>query len=280
MSKYPRWTQDEYDYLEHNWGVVTTASIAKKLNRSISAVKQKAIRRGLGPVIQSSNYLTICEIAKAFNKEYTSVMEIWVKNNGLKIIEKKFVETQKFKVIKPKDFWAWAERNKGLINFAKYERYSLPDEPDWLKDKIKSDYAAQDKSRISTPWTPLDDESLRYMFAAGKYTIAYMAKVLNRTETAIKRRAYDLGMKKNFIRSQKQKYTDAEVARMVELARQGQSLKAIAKAMNRTENSVRGKLERMGYNFKTCTFGEAPNWAEKRKLRRRLQRQQTAMQGA
>lgn len=276
MGQKPNWTQEELLYLEESWGSVRTASIAKKLNRSVSAVQQKAIRLGLGAQIRSSAYLTLIDISKAFQKNYTSIIEIWVKNNGLKMEQRKFVNNKSYKVIKPKDFWSWAEKNKGLLNFGKYERYSLPNEPKWVKEKIKSDYVAQDKSRISKPWTTAEDDSLRYMYRAGKYTLSQMSKSLNRSETAIKRRAYDLGFQKNFIRSENRKYTVDEINRLLDLANQSLCLKAIANAMNRSENSVRGKLERMGYNFKTCTFGQVPSWIRDRKLRRQQKKLQEA----
>ena len=276
MGSRPNWTEEEITYLEERWGRIKTKTIAKNLNRSISAVKQKAIRRGLGPALRSSDYMTIYDIATAFNKNYSSIMQIWVDNNGLRFEERTFVEKMSYKVIKPKDFWRWAEQNKGLINFAKYERYALPDEPDWLLDKIKSDYAVQDFSRVSRVWTKADDGDLKYMYASGKHTLAQMAQKLNRSETAIKRRAYDLGFEKNFIRSKNQLYTPDDVNKLLELANRSVCLKAIAKAMDRSENSVRGKLERMGYNFKTCSFGEIPPWIANRKLRRQQKKMQEA----
>jgi hypothetical protein len=272
----PNWTEEEITYLEERWGRIKTATIAKKLNRTIMAVKQKAIKRGLGPALRSSDYMTIYDISIAFNKNYSSIMQIWVANNGLQFEERAFVEKMKYKVIKPKDFWTWANQNKGLINFAKYERYALPEEPDWLLDKIKSDYSAQDFSRVSRVWTKADDGDLKYMYASGKFTLAQMSQKLNRSETAIKRRAYDLGFEKNFIRSKNQLYTQDELNKLLELANRSLCLKAIAKAMDRSENSVRSKLERMGYNFKTCTFGEIPACIKNRKLRRQQKKLQEA----
>ena len=276
MGQKPNWTEEEIEYLEESWGVVRTSGIAKKLKRTVSAVQQKAIRLGLGAQIRSSVYITLVDISKAFQKEYSAITEIWINNNGLKMEQRKFVNTKSYKVIKPKDFWKWAEKNKGLLNFAKYEKYALPDEPKWVKDKIKSDYGVHDNSRIAKAWTVAEDDSLRYMYSAGRYTLSQMSKSLNRSETAIKRRAYDLGCKKNFIRSKNKIYTLDEVNKLLDLANQSLCLKAIAKALERCENSVRGKLERMGYNFKTCTFREVPNWTENRKLRRQQQKLQEA----
>ena len=268
MGQRPNWTEEEITYLEERWGRIKTSAIAKKLNRTLMAVKQKAIKRGLGPALRSSDYMTIYDISIAFNKNYSSIMQIWVANNGLRFEERTFVEKMRYKVIKPKDFWRWAEQNKGLINFAKYERYALPEEPDWLLEKIKSDYSAQDFSRVSRVWTKADDGDLKYMYASGKFTIAQMAHKLNRSETAIKRRAFDIGCDKNYIRAKNKLFTQDELDKLIQLANRSVCLKAIAKVMDRSENSVRGKLERMGYNFKTCTFGEVPPWIQNRRLRR------------
>ena len=276
MGQRPNWTEEEITYLEERWGRIKTSAIAKKLNRTLMAVKQKAIKRGLGPALRSSDYMTIYDISIAFNKNYSSIMQIWVANNGLQFEERTFVEKMRYKVIKPKDFWRWAEQNKGLINFAKYERYALPEEPDWVQDKVKSDYAAQDHSRVAKVWTSVDDESLRYMYGSGKYTLVQMSQKLNRSETAIKRRAYDLGFDKNYIRSKNKLYTEEELKKLIDLANRSVCLKAIAKAMDRSENSVRGKLERMGYNFKSCAFGEVPNWWVNRKQRRQQKKMQEA----
>jgi hypothetical protein len=114
------------------------------------------------------------------------------------------------------------------------------------------------------------------MWGAGKYTVSYMAKKLNRSETSIKRKAYDLGFQKNVIRSKNQMFTPDETEKLLDLANRSVCLKAIAKALDRSENSVRGKLERMGYNFKTCSFGEIPPWMANRKLRRHQKKLQEA----
>jgi|SRR5690625_2842975 len=42
-----RWTQEEIDYLEHNYGVMSTKDIAKKLDRSEAAVSTAATTRNM-----------------------------------------------------------------------------------------------------------------------------------------------------------------------------------------------------------------------------------------
>ena len=75
MGQKPNWTEEEIEYLEESWGVVRTSGIAKKLKRTVSAVQQKAIRLGLGAQIRSSVYITLVDISKAFQKEYSALLK-------------------------------------------------------------------------------------------------------------------------------------------------------------------------------------------------------------
>ncbi|MFA1819025.1 hypothetical protein ACDX78_02275 [Virgibacillus oceani] len=47
MGRGKKWSQEELDYLEDRWGVVSIKGIANKLGRSVNAVKLKAQRTGL-----------------------------------------------------------------------------------------------------------------------------------------------------------------------------------------------------------------------------------------
>jgi hypothetical protein len=248
------WTVEETEYLMEQWGTVATKSISKKLNRSMNAVRVRAVRLNLGDPIISSKYLTINHIAEAFGKEYSSIDKCWVAVHGMPIKLKIFCKKMKVKVIEPIHFWKWAQKTKGLINFSKYERYSLPGEPSWVAELVRSGYDVKTKSRTSEAWTKTEDDQLKFMMASGKYMMCEMAEKLGRTEGAIKRRAADKGLHKNFIKIKKRKWTDEEVKSLIALAKQGYTILAIGKKLGRTEMAVRGRLERLGYNPKTCTF--------------------------
>ena len=52
------WSNEEIEFLEDNWGYKSIPVIAKSLNRTINAVKVKAVRLGLGDHLDSGNYIT------------------------------------------------------------------------------------------------------------------------------------------------------------------------------------------------------------------------------
>lgn len=45
------WKPEELEYLQERWGEVSIPTIAEKLNRTTNAIKIKACRLGLGPVL-------------------------------------------------------------------------------------------------------------------------------------------------------------------------------------------------------------------------------------
>jgi hypothetical protein len=44
MSAYPRWNEDEKDYLRESWGRVPTIEIMARLGRSEAAIRQEAYK--------------------------------------------------------------------------------------------------------------------------------------------------------------------------------------------------------------------------------------------
>lgn len=52
-----KWTKEDVEYLTEKWGNVSIPSIAKKLNRSVNAVKIKAGRLNLGPMLENGAYV-------------------------------------------------------------------------------------------------------------------------------------------------------------------------------------------------------------------------------
>lgn len=52
------WNKEEIEFLEDNWGYKSIPAIAKSLNRTISAVKAKAVKLGLGDHLDSGKYIT------------------------------------------------------------------------------------------------------------------------------------------------------------------------------------------------------------------------------
>lgn len=245
------WTKEEVNYLEENWGSITLGTICKNLNRSKNAIKLKAYRMGLGDPLLHFDGITVSELSKAINVSY-SLLRTWIEKYELPAYKKRFVNKHVY-VIDYDDFWNWAEENKNMIDFTRFDRYTLGIEPDWVSKKRKIDRLS--KKHVpkphNTPWGSADDKRLKWMLQQHKYTYPEIANDLRRTQGAVKRRIYDLGLGIRPVRlPNHHKYTTEEVEKLVQMVEAGYCFEEIANRLNRSALGVRGKIERMGYYFR------------------------------
>ena len=63
-----KWTVKEVEYLEDYWGKSSITNISNHLNRSISSVKEKAYKLGLGNHLDASAEITLNKLFKAIFK--------------------------------------------------------------------------------------------------------------------------------------------------------------------------------------------------------------------
>lgn len=245
------WTQEEVEYLENSWGVVSIKRIARNLGRSINAIKLKANRLGLNDPRTHIDGITINQLSKVLNTDY-NILKNWIKRYGLPAQQKLVACEQKVRIITYDDFWWWAEWNKHMIDFSRFEKGDLGPEPDWVEEKRKADQIK--KLHVpkphNTPWSKDDDAKLLWMLRQFKYTYPEIAKELKRTQSAVKRRILDLGLKERPVRlPNHNKYTKEEEELLIELLEKGYCFEEIANRLNRSALGVRGKAERMGYKF-------------------------------
>lgn len=239
------WSAEEIDYLESRWGVVSIKSIAKHLNRSINAVKLKANRIGLQDARFSGDVITVNQLSKALNLDYKTVRK-WIDLYSFPSKQKIFTKTKKTLVVSYDDFWQWAEENKQRINFARMEPNILGPEPDWVKEKRKADFMSRNRE-FGKKWTKWEEDNLKDLVNSYRYTYPEIAKMLNRSEAAIKRKLYDLGIKARPIRFDNQvKWTSEQVQMLVTLYEKGYGIDTIAEKVRKSAHGCRGKLERMG----------------------------------
>lgn len=261
------WTQDEIYYLQDNWGKVSIKTIAKNLGRSINAIKLKAQRIGLGDPTTHYDGITVSQLMQALNKSYNAVYS-WIHKYGMPVKNKIFAAKMPVKVISYDDFWEWAEQHKELLNFSKMEPGTLGPEPEWMIEKRRADMLRSQKTKRAVPWTPAEDQQLKQMVRLAGMTYPKLAAHFNRSEGAIKRRLYDLGIKFRPERLENHiKYTPEEVRKLAIMARQGYACETIAKALGKSALGVRGKLERMGFDFKRREFRDVSVlWEQTRKI--------------
>jgi hypothetical protein len=249
MGQAPNWTPDELLYLEEKWGVLSIKAIAKHLHRSIEGVKIKANRIGLKDNRFAGDGITLNQLAQALNISY-SIVKNWHQHHDFPAKPKVLAVRRRVLIVEYHDFWSWAERHQSLVNFARVEPYLLGPEPHWVKAKRTLDTLNFNK-RWVRPWSTQDDAQLRNLVEAYRFTYPEIAQALQRTEAAVKRRLYDLGLKARPVRLNNHiRWIPEEVDQLVEMVNHGYGFNTMAERLGKSALGIRGKLERMGYAFR------------------------------
>lgn len=241
------WTQEELLYLEEKWGAISIPSIAEKLNRTSDAVKIKASRMGLGPVLLGEDYISLNQLIKAvtgIQTSYSYHFISWVQNRGLPVHTRK-VDKCKFRVVYLDEFWKWAEKNRSFIDFSKMEPNILGKEPKWVAQQRKNDYA--DKAlHHKDRWTPAEDQKLLYLLQQQKYGYLELSEILHRSNGAIQRRCMDLGTKYRPVKADNHNpctaWTEEDYKILADGIRNGENYMTIGLSIRKSEKSIRGKV--------------------------------------
>lgn len=241
------WTAEEVEYLQENWGSVSIPAMSKRLERSVSAIKNKAVKMGLGAFLDAGDYVTLNQLLVAVtgtNAAYSYKTTSWIKNRGLPV-HTRLIQEMRVRVVYLEEFWAWAEKNRSFLDFSKMEPLALGEEPDWVEEQRRKDYRAFANQR-KDPWTPGEDERLRFYLKQHKYGYAELSDLLHRSAGAIQRRCTDLGLKERPVKadnhSKDSVWTEADYQALADGIRNGDSYTEIGRAVGRSEKAVRGKV--------------------------------------
>lgn len=240
------WTKKEEEYLAENWGTLSVPTIAKNLGRSENAIVVRKCKLGLGAFLDNGDYVTWNQLMGAIG--YGTVdnykMTSWVKNRDFPLHTKR-VNNNTFKVVHLKEWWIWAEKNKDLLDFSRFEANSLGEEPAWVKNKRSHDYE-KNRKYIKTPWTQAEDDNLRRLVAKQKYTYDDLSKMLRRTNGAIQRRVCDLGIKDRPVKADNHTlWSKEEYHRLGELIKAGYGYDLIAEQIGKSSKACRGRVYQM-----------------------------------
>ena len=145
-----RWTQEERDYVEDKWGIISTHKIAKHLNRSYNAIQRYAEKNKLGGSCFNEFYYTTVQVGEMLNVDPTTVHD-WVKAKKLKAISRK-IQGRKVFLVEPEDFEAFKKTYKP-------KNYSV--------------------------WTILQEKQLVVLVMEGR-TNKEIALILNKTEKSVR----------------------------------------------------------------------------------------------
>lgn len=248
MSKH--WTEEELFFLKENWGTMPMPKIAKRLNRTPTAIQRKVCRLHLGNFLNNGDYITFNQLLKALGKNCSNPIHrmLWVTERNFPI-QTKQVNNKSYNVVKIEDFWKWCEHNQDILDLTKLEPLMLGPEPEWLENKRKSDFI-KNKYNKNTPWTDYEDNQLINTVKEYKYTTKELANILHRTEASIHWRLRKLNCKyRPLMESTANKWTDGETALLLTLLKTETNWVVIFKQFpNHSEKAVKSKAYTM---FKT-----------------------------
>lgn len=239
-----KWSDADLEYLENAWGDVAISTIAKKLGRSVNAVKLMAQRLGYGRSLDAGEMVTFNQVIQAVtggSGSYSWLREKWGKF-GFPFHRKKVIRNS-FLMVSLPEFWKWAEKHQDILDFSKFEEFSLGAEPAWAKKKRRQDYKG--KHRDARLWTKSEDAKLLHMLEAQKYTLDEIAAELQRKEGAIRRRIATLGIKHRPIRNPGKWWTSEEIETMLQMHREGIAWEDIGARIGRSAAACRGRYERI-----------------------------------
>lgn len=238
------WTEDEKNYLQDKWGSCSVKYIAKKLGRTEFSILNKAQKMKLGSRILADDSITFNELLTALGLQgsYSWLRDKYINKNGLPAKRR-----GKYLKIKIDAFWKWAEQHKQILNFSKFEKNTLGKEPDWVDERRRADLSNPRKVSNNRPWTKEDDALLIQKTKSCRYTYKDLSRDLKRTENAIKRRLYDLGVPYRPIPMDTHvKWTDEENNKMMELYKKGFDSYVIANILNKSQLSISDRIKALG----------------------------------
>jgi hypothetical protein len=220
--------------------------MSKKLGRTPEAVREKALRMGLGAFTENGDYITLNQlfIALGIDSSGTYKLKMFMEN-GLPWFYKKHT-VYKYRCIKLKTFWNWLEQHKDLISFKNFDHLALGEEPPWVAVKRRTDIAKAREFK-TTPWTKSEDDLLVRLLNEYKYGYKDISLKLRRTEGAIKRRCYDLKIKARPVKANNHNpWSAEEEATLSTMLAEGYTLEDISKKLpKRSVSAIRGKIERL-----------------------------------
>lgn len=158
-TKHRPWTEKEVRYIERNYERQPAAVTAKRLKRTIYSVRRKAETLKMNAYV--TDQYSASMIAKCLNVNVKAIIR-WIEKYGLKATKISYA-TQTRYLIDADDFWAWAELNKPLVNWANYTLLTILPEPDW----VEKERANSHTKRHHMPVTLNEKNEIRGMLRKG-----------------------------------------------------------------------------------------------------------------
>lgn len=188
-----KYTREELVEMQEMVGMRNFLFIGTRLKRSPKAIQRKLERLRIANTKENGGFISANELCNALNV-HLKVLLRWkdqfnlpLKNKNLRHGKGKYASWR----ITVDEFWDWAEKNKELVNWLKYEQESLGFEPDWLAKTII-------EQRQNTPrkqkafWTIREERELWELFYTKGLTQKEIAKRMERSQSSIERKIFRL----------------------------------------------------------------------------------------
>ena len=228
----------------HDGGRDSETPEAQHLKRSTNAVIVRAGRLGLGPYLESGEYVTLNQLMQAVtgNHVYSYTLKSWVENRGMPVHYQR-IQQKRVRVVFVEEFWGGAEKNRSFIDFSKMEPLALGMEPDWVPEQRRKDFAAFAIQR-KDHWTPEEDSRLVMLLKMHRYGYAELSEMLCRSTGAIQRRCQDLGIKERPVKANNhgELWSEADYQALADGIRNGDSYALIGRSLGKSEKAIRGKV--------------------------------------
>lgn len=252
MSRYPNWTPADEEALREGWGRLKGGipALARKLGRSVNALKVRATRLGLGPWLDAGEWISVNQLIGIVtgvpNSGYNYTLYRW-RRMDCPISDRRVIDS-KWRMVRIEDFWPWAQAHQRELDFSRFEEGALGVEPEWAREKRIVDQRNRALTYShNTPWSPREDALLRHLCERGA-TWAELDSRFHRTGNAIRRRIYDLDLPLPLDAGRRglgkeKPWRPEELDTLRRMTDEGYSIDWIARQLGRTSQSVRGKRE-------------------------------------
>ena len=230
FHKRKEWKNEEIEYLKENFSSEPIGEIARKLNRSVSAVILKSRQLRMGSISANMDNLSAYQLGKALGIQARDVVN-FINKYGLKARKVKLIKRRVYR-IKLSNFWKWAELNKDKIHWEKVEKNILGKEPQWV-DVARKETDITSKKKYSK-WSKYEKAKLKFYYNKG-LTYKEIANRLNRGIATVRAMRKKMGLPNKIIEL---KWQDEEVEILIDMAFKGYKDEEIAEELGRSKKMV------------------------------------------
>jgi len=240
-----KWTKKEDVYLKKHWGTTSIKTIAHNLERTENAIIIRHHNLGLGSFLEHGEYVSFHQLKIALGVDRGGYKNIsWIKNRDFPIHTKR-VNNSSFQIVYLDEWWEWAEKNRDVLDFSKFEENLLGEEPAWAKIKRRHDIEKNQKY-ITTPWTAAEDSLLIHLVKKQRYTYSEISSRLRRTNGAVQKRLCELKIPDRPVRADNHTlWTESNLEQLGFLIKLGYGYELISEEIGKSARAIRGTVYRM-----------------------------------